>query len=366
MGAVAAGIRFWRKLLKKLRPPRRVFPTRPGWFALCAPFVLGMAAINAGNNLLFLLLGACLGAICISGLMSEKALLGIQINLSVLGTIRAGTRGRFWLHVKRTVYELGDNPSFGLVVRERRSWSEERQSLGLMTALIPKIDGNSGRFLASRNFSQRGRVKLRALELSTIYPFGLIRKSKDLESDTSLIVRPKAVALPASLISPGGMTRGDDRSRDRGQGTELYGLRERREQDFDNRIHVKRSLALGKPVVIETEDMERPQAWLGVCNSIDGDAQAFERCLEFATEAVIEWTKQGHAVGVILGGRVLSPHEFGVEDILDQIALAAQNKSERSTSKDRPKALWLIPDGGLQAADDEAFFVVSAAGTLSS
>src|SRR5688500_10591939 len=46
---------------ERFRPPRRLIPTRAGMFTLGAPLILGIAAINAGNNLLFLLLGASLG-----------------------------------------------------------------------------------------------------------------------------------------------------------------------------------------------------------------------------------------------------------------------------------------------------------------
>ena len=80
----------------------------------------------------------------------------------------------------------------------------------------------------------------------------------------------------------------------------------------------------------------------------------------------MEWTKQGHAVGVLLGNRVLSPEVFGVDDVLDEIALASQETTKASPLKERPKALWLVPDGGKQPGDDETFYIVSPNGTLGS
>ena len=45
------------RVLRFMHPPRRAIPTRAGLFALGAPIVLGVAAVNASNNLLFILLG---------------------------------------------------------------------------------------------------------------------------------------------------------------------------------------------------------------------------------------------------------------------------------------------------------------------
>src|SRR3989338_10234708 len=78
-----------RKWLSRFKPPRRVWPTKAGIFALIAPIVLGAAAINAGNNLLFILLSGALALISLSGMLSEKAVRGIDVDIRVLNEVWA-------------------------------------------------------------------------------------------------------------------------------------------------------------------------------------------------------------------------------------------------------------------------------------
>jgi uncharacterized protein (DUF58 family) len=352
-----------RRVLRRWRPPRRIFPTRAGWVILGAPFVLGVAAINAGNNLLFLLLGACLGAIVISGLMSERALNGIRVDLKTIGRIRAGERTRVWLHVQRELFEPGDNPSFGLMVREQRNRSEAKNG-NFLSAIIPRIEGASGSVLTFRTFAKRGKISLRPLELSTIYPFGLLRKSKDIDFEKSLIVRPRVVPVPEMLQIPAGRTREEGLANARGLGTELYGLREKNVYDPQNRVHARRSLALGRTVVVEMQAQERPQAWIGIVNSPQSNPEAFERTLELASETMVEWSQQGYAVGICIGKKVYSPQSYGLEMLLDEIALLQVEPDAIEPHDLNTTALWLLPKGTAPLTDSHRCCRVDANGSV--
>ena len=59
-------------LPRGLRPRRTIQPTREGWWCLLAAVGLGLAAINSGNNLLYLLESALLGLVIVSGILSEQ------------------------------------------------------------------------------------------------------------------------------------------------------------------------------------------------------------------------------------------------------------------------------------------------------
>src|SRR3972149_6506725 len=83
--------RWWRML----RPPRTIRPTKEGWWFLFATLGLGFAAINTGNNLLYLLLSMLLGTIVVSGILSEQCLKRLRLYLAaprepVGGTPAAG------------------------------------------------------------------------------------------------------------------------------------------------------------------------------------------------------------------------------------------------------------------------------------
>src|ERR1700743_2474334 len=61
---------WWRRL----RPPRRLRFTRGGRIIVILAVGVGFAAINTGNNLLYLLLGWLLSFIIASGILSEMTL----------------------------------------------------------------------------------------------------------------------------------------------------------------------------------------------------------------------------------------------------------------------------------------------------
>jgi len=62
------------RLRRWFRPPRRLKLTREGKYFIGITFGVGFAAINTGNNLLYLLLGMLLSMIVVSGVLSELSL----------------------------------------------------------------------------------------------------------------------------------------------------------------------------------------------------------------------------------------------------------------------------------------------------
>src|SRR5262249_20712288 len=71
--------RRFRLLWSRMRPPRRLKFTREGKFFVGITLGAGFAAINTGNNLLYLLLGMLLALIIVSGLMSELSLRDLTV-----------------------------------------------------------------------------------------------------------------------------------------------------------------------------------------------------------------------------------------------------------------------------------------------
>lgn len=83
-------------------------------FALAAPIVLGVAAVNAGNNLLFMLLGGVLGAIVLSGILSEKNLEGVEVDVRPVASAFAGEPTRLLVTFARPRWSDGKPPAYGL------------------------------------------------------------------------------------------------------------------------------------------------------------------------------------------------------------------------------------------------------------
>src|SRR3972149_5450016 len=66
---------WWRPF----RPRRPIWPPRDGWWCLFVVIGLGVAAINTGNNLLYLLVSLLLSLIVVSGVLSEQSMRGLRL-----------------------------------------------------------------------------------------------------------------------------------------------------------------------------------------------------------------------------------------------------------------------------------------------
>jgi hypothetical protein len=82
----------WRRLqdLRRMRPIRF---TSFGWFYVLFSLAVGAAAINTGNNLLYLMLGLLLGFIVISGFLSDSCLWGLELDFCPVGDLYAEQSG---------------------------------------------------------------------------------------------------------------------------------------------------------------------------------------------------------------------------------------------------------------------------------
>src|SRR5438552_3680363 len=80
-------------------PRRRLWPTRDGWWCLGAALGLGFAAINTGNNLLYLLVSMLLGLIIVSGVLSEQSIRRVRVEPVLPDELFAGQLALFGARV---------------------------------------------------------------------------------------------------------------------------------------------------------------------------------------------------------------------------------------------------------------------------
>ncbi|MBK8013192.1 MAG: hypothetical protein IPK13_17775 [Deltaproteobacteria bacterium] len=359
---IRAGLK--RRFLRMMRPPRRVYPTKAGLFVLGAPIVLGVAAVTASNNLLFLLLGGMLGAIVLSGLLSQQKIRGLSVKVRALSVARAMEPTRLSVEISRDAFRADAAPIFSLVLTEdaRPGWrwalrARPPRDPHKLSVAIPVIDGPSATQSVLRSFGRRGPARLGPCELWTRYPFGLLMKTRDVDLDVEVLVGPRRVALPPLLSDPRGLAQLGEDAEQRGRGLEIYGLRERELRDAPHRVHALRSLSLGRDVVLEMAGSDRPQAEIGVANVVGADGEAFERSVELCAEAIEAWIALGFTVGL----RTSTSHYPGTRhapEALVSVLARLELESPRVTEGWRPpkaSCVWLIPHGvRLEAQDGES------------
>ena len=72
--------RIFEQMRRWLTPKRMLRITRAGWQFIGLTLVVGMAAVNTANNLLYLIFGLMLSFITTSGILSELMLRKIRLN----------------------------------------------------------------------------------------------------------------------------------------------------------------------------------------------------------------------------------------------------------------------------------------------
>jgi hypothetical protein len=92
--------------------------TREGWIYIAGVLLVAMAALNTGNNLLFLILASLIAIILMSGILSSITLSGVAMRLELPEHIFAGQPVRALVELENEKLML---PSFSLRVEAAKT-----------------------------------------------------------------------------------------------------------------------------------------------------------------------------------------------------------------------------------------------------
>ena len=234
---------------RRPRPKRRFLRglrfTRQGKLYTAVTLGVGIAAVNTGNNLLFLVLGLMLGLILVSGIMSNMTLRGLVVTRGLPETASAESIFPVELRVKNTKRFTS---SFGVELRDEIDGVPFRRRCFFL-----RVAPGEDRAIAYRcEIDKRGTAKFDGTDISTRFPFGLFEKHRFLPLEETVIVLPKVVPVPM----PEGIPADGDRvSPDRyaGFGTEFRELREMGPGDDPRRIDWRATARLRRFMVRQTE-----------------------------------------------------------------------------------------------------------------
>ena len=273
--------------------------TREGKVFLLVTFGVGIAAVNTGNNLLFLVLGFLLALTILSGVMSELVLRFVRVERRLPERAFAGQVALIELVLRNGKSRL---ESYSLEVEDLVTGTPtERRCYFLKVA-----PGGEQVAAYRRTPARRGVLRLDGFRVATRYPFGIIEKSRSWDAPGELLVYPALRPAPDA-----GLTRvlgaQDVPAARIGAGSEFAGLREVREGDDARTVHWRRSAALGRIVVRERHRDEALRVALVVDNARpEGADAAWEAALE-ETISRAAWLAQralarGAAVEVLARG----------------------------------------------------------------
>ncbi len=261
--------------------------TRIGTTYVIFTIVIGFAALNTGNNALYIGLTFMLGCLVLSGIASKGGLKHLEVEITDVGDAWAGkpaparlrvrNRSRIW-NVRDVVVTAPDLPDAQLLpVIERKT--EEKSVVAFV-------------------FHKRGRARLKTLDLYTRYPFGFFLKKRRVKIDSELIVYPRLLAEGPERDAFRPVTGEETTANRPGPGGEIHSFREYVEGDSMRHVYWKKSASLGRWVVKQTDaeatrsvhvvvDPYRPP---GVSDEL------FEGMISAATTYVHEALQRGHDV----------------------------------------------------------------------
>jgi uncharacterized protein (DUF58 family) len=245
----AAGTAGTARSDRWLRPPRTLRATRAGWCFIAIIFGVGFAALNTGNNLLYLVLALMLAFLVLSGLLSESSLRGIRIDRALARELYAGTPNRVVLKVQNT---LRRNTSFAITIEDQIRIDKQIESAGRV--FILRIGPKSS---AERSYplepEHRGEIHFSGLRVSTRFPFGLFVKSRQLDLPEDGLVYPQISPVSLNTGAACDLAEHEAEASMSRDGDEISGLREFVSGDSQRRIHWRSSLRAGRLLVGERE-----------------------------------------------------------------------------------------------------------------
>jgi uncharacterized protein (DUF58 family) len=315
--------------------------TREGIVYLAGIFIVLLAALNTGNNLLFLVLGCMLAGIVLSGILSRITLRGVELHLELPEHVFAGEPAP-------AVVELTNLkrifPSFALRVMGQKigdkSRASESKNSKIGAALLdrPVYFPYLPRGQAVRNrvellFPKRGVYRQETLALRSRFPFGFLEKTRKLPARAEISVYPSIEPTETFYeILP--LLSGELESYQRGRGHDLYAIREFVSTDGARFVDWKASAKSGSMKVKEfaREDERRvliafdPFVVASDDRSAESDpvraAETFERAVSFCACLAWHFRELESVIGFrTAGGQVpLGPAAENIYDVLQQLA----------------------------------------------
>ena len=272
---------------------------------LLLTLAVGMAALNTGNNLLYLLLAMMLSLIVMSGILSEQCLRHLTIRRRIPDNIFANRPATVTVSVTNRKPRL---PSFSLRVLDIVEGKAADRGIHILHLPAGASASQSYPVL----FTRRGRHRIEGLKLQTRFPFGLFIKAANLPLSSDLVVYPELRPLPEGLLHDLAVLGYDQAVARRGPGVGLHNLREYQHGDDSRAIHWKTTARQSRLIVRETETEDLRQVTLALPTAVpEGrSVEFFEQAVSLTASLAAHFQRQDFAVRLLVGEYEI-PHGLG-------------------------------------------------------
>jgi uncharacterized protein (DUF58 family) len=300
--------------------------TRAGIIYILTAIVIGIAALNTGNNLLYIVVAAMLASIIVSGYASTMVLRPLELEVRLPEHVFAGRQvfGRIIVRNRRRWL-----PSFSVSViapKKRRAtkvWRWEQTTFAFPSTrrlwfslpdrslrrfdpapVLPAIFEGSAYFPyippqsehsadLTLRFDRRGRYRQGSFGLSTRFPFSFLTKTRHVPLAREVIVYPSVEPIDEFFeVLP--LITGEFETFVRGRGYDLYRIREYMPEDSARHVDWKATAKSGSPKVREftREDERKVRIVFDNPNPGAVTGETYERAVALAASLAWHFTSE--------------------------------------------------------------------------
>ncbi len=340
-----------RVAVERLRESFDYEVTRAGVVYVLVTLVIGIAALNTGNNLLYIVVAAMLAAILVSGFVSALVLRGLELDVRLPEHVFAGrpVAGRVVLKNQRRFL-----PSFSIQAvtarkkkdkKARKQWRMERTTFAFPARRPPEQQWLRLRdwrvrrveiapsapgifegavyfpYLPARAelsadlelcFERRGRYRESGFGLATRFPFAFLTKTRHVALERELLVYPPVEPADEFFeILP--LVRGEWESFVRGRGSDLYLIREYGPEDSARHVDWKATAKSGSLKVREFAREDERRLRLVFDNPQAGaiSPEAYERGVNLAASLAWHFAQEHAEISFVVPGHEASNDLYG-------------------------------------------------------
>lgn len=274
---------------------------------------MGFAAVNTGNNLVYLIVAALLSFMGVSGFFGRRNLLKVDMDAEIPQEIYANKEIPLEIRLKNRRSFL---PVFLMRVKIE----------GYET-LFPFIDkGSASVKYIKIAFKERGRYKIKDVHICSVFPFSFFTRCRRLDKPFDFIVfpEPKKCELLSSFERE--KTAGGERHLDRaGYESEILSIREYIHGDPFKYINWTATAKTGE---LKTKELSSRAYQPIVIDFKKSTVRNIEERISCVTYTILQLLKKNIPVGLKIGDRFYKPDVSNAhkKSILKELALYGAEK----------------------------------------